>query len=332
MVISFAFRSICTIFAGDMEVISMPVWAWVLFYVLVLVMLVIDLKSFGRKGQHEVSVSEALKMTAVWIGVSLVFCGGIWLYEGDEKAMEFLAGYLIEKSLSMDNLFVFLMLFSFFGVQRKYQHEVLFWGIFGALVLRSIFIFAGTAIINQFEWILGVFGVFLIYTGIKMFGHQDDENVDPSKNIFVKLFKKFFPVTDQMHDDKFFITENGKRLATPLFIALLVIETTDVAFAVDSIPAVFSVSRDPFIVLTSNVFAILGLRALYFALAAVAKYFTYLKYGLGIILSFVGIKMLLEVIWHIEVPTPLSLVFIFGILVLSMGLSYIISKHQSHGD
>ena len=332
MVISFAFRSICTIFAGDMEVISMPVWAWVLFYVLVLVMLVIDLKSFGKKGQHEVSVSEALKMTVVWIGVSLVFCGGIWLYEGDEKAMEFLAGYLIEKSLSMDNLFVFLMLFSFFGVQRKYQHEVLFWGIFGALVLRSIFIFAGTAIINQFEWILGVFGVFLIYTGIKMFGHQDDENVDPSKNIFVKLFKKFFPVTDQMHDDKFFITENGKRLATPLFIALLVIETTDVAFAVDSIPAVFSVSRDPFIVLTSNVFAILGLRALYFALAAVAKYFTYLKYGLGIILSFVGIKMLLEVIWHIEVPTPLSLVFIFGILVLSMGLSYIISKHQSHGD
>ena len=315
-----------------MEVISMPVWAWILFYILVLVMLVIDLKSFGKKGQHEVSVSEALKMTAVWIGVSLIFCGGIWLYEGDEKAMEFLAGYLIEKSLSMDNLFVFLMLFSFFGVQRKYQHEVLFWGIFGALVLRSIFIFAGTAIINQFEWILGVFGVFLIYTGIKMFGHQDDENVDPSKNIFVKLFKKFFPVTDQMHDDKFFITENGKRLATPLFIALLVIETTDVAFAVDSIPAVFSVSRDPFIVLTSNVFAILGLRALYFALAAVAKYFTYLKYGLGIILSFVGIKMLLEVIWHIEVPTPLSLVFIFGILVLSMGLSYIISKHQSHGD
>ena len=310
----------------------MPIWAWILFYVLVLVMLVIDLKSFGKKGQHEVSVSEALKMTAVWIGVSLIFCGGIWLYEGDEKAMEFLAGYLIEKSLSMDNLFVFLMLFSFFGVLRKYQHEVLFWGIFGALVLRSIFIFAGTAIINQFEWILGVFGVFLIYTGIKMFGHQDDENVDPSKNIFVKLFKKFFPVTDQMHDDKFFITENGKRLATPLFIALLVIETTDVAFAVDSIPAVFSVSRDPFIVLTSNVFAILGLRALYFALAAVAKYFTYLKYGLGIILSFVGIKMLLEVIWHIEVPTPLSLVFIFGILVLSMGLSYIISKHQSHGD
>ena len=331
-----------------MEVISMPLWAWILFYVLVLVMLVIDLKSFGKKGQHEVSVSEAIKMTAVWIGVSLLFCAGIYfLYPGDshEKAMEFLAGYLIEKSLSMDNLFVFLMLFSFFGIQRTYQHEVLFWGIFGALVLRSIFIFAGAAMVQRFEWILGIFGVFLIYTGIKMFSHKDDESVDPSKNIFVKLFKKFFPVTDQMHEDKFFIVEQGKRLATPLFIALLVIETTDVAFAVDSIPAVFSVSRDPFIILTSNIFAILGLRALYFALAAVAKYFTYLKYGLGIILSFVGIKMLLAMneyvndfgkllgldinMPHIEVPTLWSLAIIFGVLLLSMGLSVIISRRKA---
>ena len=313
-----------------MEVVSMPLWAWILFYILVLMMLLIDLKSFGRKGQHEVSVSEALKMSAVWIGVSLLFCAGIyWLYPGDahEKAMEFLAGYLIEKSLSMDNLFVFLTLFSFFGVQRKYQHEVLFWGIFGALVLRSIFIFAGTAMIQNFEWILGIFGLFLIYTGIKMFGHNDNGQVDPSKNIIVKLFRKFFPVTDQMHEDRFFIIENGKRLATPLFIALLVIETTDVAFAVDSIPAVFSVSRDPFIVLTSNIFAILGLRALYFALAAVAKYFTYLKYGLGIILSFVGVKMLLA-LYEIDVPTPLSLFIIFGVLVLSMGLSVVVSKRK----
>ena len=327
--------------------VIMPWWAWVLFYVLVFIMLLIDLKSFGKKGQHEVSVAEALKMTVVWVAVSLVFCAGIELFYPDdshEKAMEFLAGYLIEKSLSMDNLFVFLMLFSFFGIQRKYQHEVLFWGIFGALVLRSIFIFAGTAMITRFEWILGLFGIFLIYTGIKMFGHQDDEQVDPSKNIFVKLFKKFFPVTDQMHEDKFFIVDQGKHFATPLFIALLVIETTDVAFAVDSIPAVFSVSRDPFIVLTSNIFAILGLRALYFALAAVAKYFTYLKYGLGIILSFVGIKMLLtmdeyvnkfgEVIavsfnmQKIEVPTTLSLAIIFGVLVLSMGLSVIISRRK----
>lgn len=325
--------------------ISLPLWVWILFYVLVFIMLLIDLKSFGKQGQHEVSVSEALKMTAVWIGVSLLFCVGIEFFYPDdshEKAMEFLAGYLIEKSLSMDNLFVFLMLFSFFGIQRKYQHEVLFWGIFGALVLRSVFIFAGTAMIQRFEWILGLFGIFLIYTGFKMFSHQDDENVDPSKNIFVKLFKRFFPVTDQMHDGRFFIVEQGRRLATPLFIALLVIETTDVAFAVDSIPAVFSVSRDPFIVLTSNIFAILGLRALYFALAAVAKYFTYLKYGLGIILCFVGVKMLLAMneyvndfarlagfdlnMPHIEIPTPISLAIIFGVLVLSMLLSVIISK------
>ncbi len=329
----------------------LPLWAWILFYVLVFIMLIADLKMFGKKGEHEVSIKEALKMTGVWIGVSLVFCAGIYfLYpvESHEKAMEFLAGYLIEKSLSMDNLFVFLMLFSFFSVDRKYQHEVLFWGIFGALVLRSIFIFAGAAMVEQFEWILGLFGLFLLYTGSKMFGHNDEEQSDPSQNVIVRLFKKFFPVTDQMHEEKFFVLEeSGKRMrrvATPLFITLLVIETTDVAFAVDSIPAVFSVSRDPFIVLTSNIFAILGLRALYFALAAVAKYFTYLKYGLGIILIFVGIKMLLAMneyinagaAWlgydlnmpHIEVPTVWSLVFIFGTLLLSMGLSYVVTKSK----
>ena len=325
----------------------LPVWAWILFYVLVFIMLIADLKMFGKKGEHEVSIKEALKMTGVWIGVSLIFCVGVYfLYPVDahEKAMEFLAGYLIEKSLSMDNLFVFLMLFSFFGVDRKYQHEVLFWGIFGALVLRSIFIFAGAAMVEQFEWVLGLFGLFLLYTGGKMFGHSDEQQSDPSQNIIVRLFKKFFPVTDQMHGEKFFIKEGTKRLATPLFITLLVIETTDVAFAVDSIPAVFSVSRDPFIVLTSNIFAILGLRALYFALAAVAKYFTYLKYGLGIILIFVGVKMLLAMneyinagaAWlgydlhmpHIEVPTIWSLVFIFSTLLLSMGLSYVVTKSK----
>ena len=314
-------------------------------------MLIADLKMFGKKGQHEVGVSEAMKMTAVWIGVSLVFCAGIYLFypvAPHEKAMEFLAGYLIEKSLSMDNLFVFLMLFSFFGVERKYQHEVLFWGIFGALVLRSIFIFAGAAMVERFEWILGLFGLFLVYTGIKMFKHDDNESVDPSKNIFVKLFKKFFPVSDKMHGGDFFVIENGHRLATPLFIALIVIETTDVAFAVDSIPAVFSVSRDPFIVLTSNIFAILGLRALYFALAAIAKYFGYLKYGLGIILSFVGVKMLLTMddyvntigyflglelkMPHIEIPTWLSLVIIFGVLLLSILLSVVFKKRQSSAE
>jgi tellurite resistance protein TerC len=336
---------------------GMPLWAWIIFYVLVFIMLIVDLKMFGKKGQHEVKVKEALQMTAVWIGVSLVFCVAIYLWyphDAHEKAMEFLAGYLIEKSLSMDNLFVFLMLFSFFGIERKYQHEVLFWGIFGALVLRSIFIFAGAAMVERFEWILGLFGLFLLYTGAKMFSHDDDQQADPSKNIIVRWFKKFFPATDQLHGEKFFVKENvavggdaaaakkTRWLATPLFITLLVIETTDVAFAVDSIPAVFSVSRDPFIVLTSNIFAILGLRALYFALAAVAQYFKYLKFGLGIILIFVGVKMLLamneyingaaELIGlhlnmpHIEIPTPWSLAFIFGVLVVSMGASYLVTK------
>ena len=324
-----------------MDLMGMPLWAWIVFYVLVFVMLIADLKMFGKKGQHEVKVKEALQMTAVWIGVSLVFCVAIYLWyphDSHEKAMEFLAGYLIEKSLSMDNLFVFLMLFSFFGIERKYQHEVLFWGIFGALVLRSIFIFAGAAMVERFEWILGLFGIFLLYTGAKMFNHDDDQQADPSKNIIVRWFKKFFPATDQLHGDRFFILSNGKR------ITLLVIETTDVAFAVDSIPAVFSVSRDPFIVLTSNIFAILGLRALYFALAAVAGYFKYLKYGLGIILIFVGVKMLLAMneyinaaaeffgfqlnMPHVEIPTPWSLAFIFGVLVLAMGSSYLVTKNK----
>jgi tellurite resistance protein TerC len=335
-----------------MDLIVLPLWAWIVFYVLVLLMLLADLKMFGRKGQHEVNVKEALQMTAVWIGVSLVFCAGIYLFypaEPHEKAMEFLAGYLIEKSLSMDNLFVFLMLFSFFGVERKYQHEVLFWGIFGALVLRSIFIFAGAAMVERFEWVLGLFGLFLLYTGGKMFTHDEDEQGNPADNFIVRLFKRFFPVTDKMHGENFFVKGEkaggqSRWLATPLFIALLVIETTDVAFAVDSIPAVFSVSRDPFIVLTSNIFAILGLRALYFALAAISRYFTYLKYGLGIILIFVGMKMLLAMneyinalgslvgldfnMPHIAVPTPISLAIIFGILLLSMLASVVVTKKQ----
>ena len=330
-----------------MVFMGMPLWAWIVFYVLVLLMLVADLRMFGKKGQHEVNISEALRMTGVWIAVSLLFCAGIYLFypvAPHEKAMEFLAGYLIEKSLSMDNLFVFLMLFSFFGVERKYQHEVLFWGIFGALVLRSIFIFAGAAMVERFEWVLGLFGLFLLYTGAKMFVHDDGQHTDLSQNIIVRWFRRIYPVTDKMHGDHFFVVEKGRRLATPLFVALLVIETTDVAFAVDSIPAVFSVSRDPFIVLTSNIFAILGLRALYFALAAVAKYFKYLKYGLGIILIFVGLKMLLAMneyinalgelvglhlhVPHIEVPTLASLTFIFGVLVLSMLASVAMTRRN----
>ena len=331
----------------SMNLIGLPLWIWIVFYVLVLLMLVADLRMFGKRGQHEVNIGEALRMTAVWIGISLVFCSGIYLFypmAPHEKAMEFLAGYLIEKSLSMDNLFVFLMLFTFFGVERKYQHEVLFWGIFGALVLRSIFIFAGAAMVERFEWILGLFGLFLLYTGGKMFKHDDGQQTDPSQNIIVRSFRRIYPVTDKMHGDRFFILQDGRHVATPLFVALLVIETTDVAFAVDSIPAVFSVSRDPFIVLTSNIFAILGLRALYFALAAISRYFTYLRYGLGIILIFVGLKMLLAMneyfntlgsligfnfrIPHIEVPTPASLAVIFGVLLLSMLFSVLVKKEK----
>ena len=205
-----------------------PLWGWIVFYILVILMLIVDLRMFGKNGQHEVSVSEALKMTAVWIGVSLVFCLGIYLFypvKSHEMATEFLAGYLIEKSLSMDNLFVFLMLFSFFGIERKYQHEVLFWGIFGALVLRSIFIFAGAAMVERFEWVLGIFGLFLLYTGAKMFSHDDEQLGDPANNIVVRLLKRFLPVTSKMQDGKFFVIENGKRVATPLLVALAVIET-----------------------------------------------------------------------------------------------------------
>lgn len=334
-----------------------PLWGWILFYAMVLLMLAIDLKSFGRKGQHEVSISEALHMTVVWIVVSLLFCAGIYFFypiDPHQKALEFLSGYLIEKSLSVDNLFVFLMLFTFFGVERKYQHEVLFWGIIGALVLRSIFIFLGAAVVTRFEWVLAIFGVFLLYSGAKMFTHDEEAQPDPSRNIFVRLFRRFFPVTDRMHGGKFFIREekdkehdverdnanhnyklstiNYQLKATPLFVALLVIETSDIAFAVDSIPAVFSVTQDPFIVLTSNIFAILGLRALYFALAAIAKYFAYLKYGLGIVLIFVGIKLLLHChlpyVPHIEISTGLSLLIIFGTITISILASVVKTKRQ----
>ena len=334
-----------------MSMASIPLWGWIVFYILVILMLIVDLKMFGKNGQHEVSVSEALKMTVVWIAISLVFCVGIYFFypvNNVEMAKEFLAGYLIEKSLSMDNLFVFLMLFSFFGIERKYQHEVLFWGIFGALVLRSIFIFAGAAMVERFEWVLGVFGLFLLYTGAKMFTHDDTQAGNPANNIVVRLLKRFLPVTSKMQDGKFFVIENGKRLATPLFVALAVIETSDVAFAVDSIPAVFSVSRDPFIVLTSNIFAILGLRALYFALAAIAKYFKYLKYGLGIILIFVGVKMLLATdkyindlgslvglnlnLKPIEIETGVSLAIIFGLLLLSILFSVVEQKLHSNQE
>ncbi|MBP5306677.1 MAG: TerC family protein [Paludibacteraceae bacterium] len=328
---------------------DMPLWSWIGFYLLVLLMLFIDLKSFSRKGQHEVGVREALTMTAVWIAVSLLFCAGIYVFDADpgqhglfhgrERAMEFLSAYLIEKSLSTDNLFVFLMLFSYFGIERKYQHEVLFWGIIGALILRSVFIFAGVVIVSRFEWVLFFFGVILICTAVKMFRHDDDDKPHPERNFFVRVFKRFFPVTPEMHGDRFFIVENGRRFATPLLIALIVIETTDIAFAVDSIPAVFSVSRDSFVLISSNIFAVLGLRALYFALAAIYRYFSLLKYGISLILLFVGIKMILGLSdcanslfsrfgWdvrlpEVHIPASFSLIFIFSVLSLSILFSVV---------
>jgi tellurite resistance protein TerC len=244
---------------------------------------------------------------------------------GKEKAIEFLTAYVIEKSLSIDNLFVFIMLFTYFNVDRKYQHKILFWGILGALVMRGIFIFAGVALISKFHWIIYVFGAILIYTGIKMIFHKDKE-IEPDKNPLVRLFKKFFPVTEEIHGGKFFVKLNGQRFATPLFIVLLIVEFTDLIFAVDSIPAVLAITSDTFIIFTSNVFAILGLRALYFALAGITKYFHYLKYGLSVILVFVGVKM--TIVGFYKIPIVHSLMVISGILLISVLLSVAFPKNK----
>lgn len=302
-------------------------FVWIGFLVFVLIMLILDLGVFHRNS-HEVKVKEALVWSGVWIGLALLFNYGLYLYMGREKALEFLAGYLIEKSLSVDNLFVFIMLFSYFNVAPKYQHKVLFWGIIGALALRAIFIFAGVALISQFHWIIYLFGVFLLFTGIKMLYH-DEQEVNPDKNPLVRLFKRFFPVTDSMSEGRFFVRINAKRFATPLFIVLLIVEFTDLIFAVDSIPAILAVSNDTFIIFTSNVFAILGLRSLYFALAGITQYFHYLKYGLSVILVFIGVKMLIVDLY--KIPIVYSLLTIMGILAISVLLSMIFPKREAEG-
>jgi tellurite resistance protein TerC len=301
-------------------------YVWAGFIAFVILLLAIDLGLFHRKS-HEVKIKEALIWSAVWISLAFVFNYGVYLFMGKEKALEFLTGYLIEKSLSVDNLFVFIMLFSFFNVQPKYQHKVLFWGILGALIMRAIFIFAGVALISKFHWIIYIFGAFLIFTGIKMLFHKDEE-VAPDKNPLVRLFKKFFPVSEQMHGGNFFVKINAKTVATPLFIVLLVVEFTDLIFAVDSIPAILAISNDSFIIFTSNVFAILGLRALYFALAGITKYFHYLKYGLSAILVFVGIKMV--IVGYYKIPIVYSLLTILGILVISVVLSVIFPQKEEN--
>jgi tellurite resistance protein TerC len=300
------------------------VYVWIGFIAFVLLMLALDLGIFHRKS-HEVKIKEALIWSAVWISIAMVFNYGIYVYMGEVKAIEFLTGYVIEKSLSIDNLFVFIMIFSYFNVDKKYQHKVLFWGIIGALIMRSIFIFAGVALINKFHWIIYIFGAFLIFTGVKML-FQKDEKMDPNKNPLVRLFKRFYPVTDTMHGDRFFVKINAKTFATPLFVVLLLVEFTDLIFAVDSIPAIMAITSDPFIIFTSNVFAILGLRALYFALAGITQYFHYIKYGLSAILVFVGLKMVMVDFY--KIPVMISLFTILGILVISVVASLLFPKKE----
>jgi len=298
------------------------VYTWIGFLIFVFLMLILDLGIFNRKS-HVIKIKEALIWSAIWISMALIFNLLIYYFFGKVKALEFLSGYLIEKSLSIDNLFVFIILFEFFKVPRKYQHKVLFWGILGALVMRAIFIFAGVALLNKFHWLIYIFGAFLIFTGIKMLFPGKSE-IDPDKNAIVKLFKRFFPVTNKMYRGYFFIRKDHKSFATPLFIALIVVEITDLIFAVDSIPAILAISNDTFIIFTSNVFAILGLRALYFALAGITQYFYYLKYGLAAILSFVGVKMLFSGFFKIEIGASLGI--IFGLLFISIMMSVIFKK------
>lgn len=299
---------------------------WILFIVFVLIMLFLDLGVF-HKTSHVVKLREALSWSAVWIALALLFNAGIYYWQGHQKALEFFTGYLIEKSLSVDNIFIFVLVFSYFKVPSLYQHKVLFWGIFGALIMRVIFIFAGVALIERFHWIIYIFGAFLIYTGIKMLT-QKDKDIHPEKNPVLKLAQKYIRVSPSYEEDKFFVTRDRTRFATPLFIVLLFIETTDLIFAVDSIPAVLAISSDPFIVFTSNVFAILGLRSLYFALAGIIEKFIYLSYGLAIILMFVGLKMLLSDIFHI--PIAISLGVIALILTASIVLSLRASKRKGN--
>lgn len=290
-------------------------WLWLGFNVFVLIMLGLDLGVFHRKA-HVVSLRESLVWTALWVCLALLFNLGVWHYYGSQKALEFFTGYVIEKSLSVDNVFVFALLFSYFAVAPKYQHRVLFWGIIGALIMRAIMIVAGAALLAKFSWIIYVFGAFLIITGIKMIVKRGEE-IHPERNPVVRLFKRVVPVTPDYREGSFFVRENGVRMATPLFVVLLLVEFTDLIFAVDSIPAIFAVTADPFIVYTSNVFAILGLRSLYFALSGVMGKFRYLKIGLGVVLTFVGIKMLLaHTAWKID--TLVSLAVIILILTASI--------------
>ena len=314
-------------------------WVWIAFNAFVLAMLALDLGVFHRHA-HEIKFKEAAGWSVVWISLALVFNAGLYLfwdrispnspYSNSQAGLAFLTGYLLEKSLSVDNIFVIALIFTYFSVPQQYQHRVLFWGILGALVMRGIMIALGATLIKEFHWIIYIFGAFLIFTGIKMAFHKD-EGIDPEKNPLIRLFRRLMPVSNEYDGQKFFTRRNGVLMATPLFLCLLMVEFTDLVFAVDSIPAIFAVTQDPFIVYTSNVFAILGLRSLYFVLAGMMHQFHYLKLGLAVVLTFVGVKMLLtETAW--KIPTELSLLVVAGILVVSVVASLLRARRIKRED
>jgi tellurite resistance protein TerC len=287
-------------------------WGWVGFNVVVLAILGLDLGVLHRRSE-KVSLKEAATWSAVWVALSLAFAFAIYETMGKESGLEFLTGYLIEYALSVDNIFVFVLIFTYFRVPEKYQHRVLFWGIIGALVLRGVMIVAGSALVTRFEWILYVFGGFLVFTGLKMALQKDEDAYNPERDPVLRLARRLVPVTDDYRGDKFFIREpdntgKSRYAATPLFIVLLIVDTTDIIFATDSIPAIFAVTRDPFIVYTSNICAVLGLRALYFLLASVVDKFVYLKLGLSLVLIFIGAKMLLDPFLHLPIVASLGVV------------------------
>lgn len=314
------------------ETIAQP-WMWGAFIAFVIGMVALDVFALGGSRSHKVSVKEAAIWSGIWVSLSLLFALGMWMHLSDTvgrtiadaKTMEFLAGYVIEKSLSVDNVFVFLLIFSHFSVPVQYQRKVLLYGVLGAIVMRIAMIMAGTWVVTQFSWVLYLFGIFLLFTGLRMLVAAEKEP-DLSANPVLRLAKKLLPFTDKFHKEKFSVIENGKRVFTPLLLVLILIEVSDVIFAVDSIPAIFAVTTDPFIVFTSNIFAIMGLRALYFLLADMANRFHLLKFGLAFVLMFVGTKML--VVKWIHVPTNVSLLVIGGILASSIIASLIATRKR----
>ena len=295
---------------------DVPFWAWAAVLAVIVAMLAVDL--FAHRTAHVVSVREAALWSALWVGLGLGFGGVVWWAYGPQAGGEYYAGYLIEKSLAVDNVFVFALIFTYFAVPREYQHRVLFYGVLGALVFRAIFIAGGAVLIENFAWILYVFGAFLVYTGWKMFRHRDDQ-LAPSRNPALRWVRKRVPSTEEYHGQKFWVRSAGRWVATPLFFVLVMVETTDIIFAVDSIPAIFAVTQEPFLVFTSNAFAILGLRAMYFLLADLMHRFVFLKAGLAVILVFVGTKMLLLDVW--KVPIWLSLTVIGASIAVAVAAS-----------